>query len=312
MSEESREDDFDVDVFESNESLGVDAEGRWVELPHAGMLTIEDADHLLRWRSAYVIAVVGERNGGKTTLVTELYERYLRGPFAGYSYAQSLTMMGFEMKSFQSRADSGAELPDTPRTSKQDGLKFFHLALSSERQPRVDLLISERAGETYRDVRDRPVQATSIIEVQKAVKVVFILDGERVADPLRRSEAIASVRLLARAFFDSGSISSAAELQLVTTKWDLLNVDALEKARAVLADFEKNFVEAYTGRGMKASTFRVAARDPKGCLEAGYGMAPLLQSWLEPAAQAKFCAPPLPNLVDEFDRLLIRRKFDEH
>lgn len=309
MTDEREGDNLDIDVFETSDaSQGGDVEGRWVELPHAGMLTIEDADDLLRWRAASVIAIVGERNGGKTTLVTELYERYLRGPFAGYQYTQSLSTLGFELKSFQSRADSGAEVPDTPRTSKQDGLKFFHLALSSEKLPRTDLLISERAGETYRDVRDHPALAPSIIEVRKAAKVIFILDGERVADPLRRTEAIASVRHLARAFNDSGSLPPTAELQLVTTKWDLLDTAAQAVACDELDAFEARFVEAHTGQCSKVSTFRVAARDPKGILEAGYGLAPLLQSWVAPITRISFTEPPLPYLADEFDRLLVRRK----
>ena len=215
--------------------------------------------------------------------------------------------MGFEQKTFQSRAGNGGEKPDTPRTSKGDGLKFFHLAVSDERSLRTDLLISERAGETYREVRDRPAGARDIVEVCKARTVAFILDGERVADPLRRAEAIASVRHLARAFTDSNAIPPHCEVQVVTTKWDLLDSVAMAGAQEALLNFEQLFVATYSSRFAKATTYRVAARDPKGVLEAAYGLAPLLHSWLMPVPQAAFVSPSLPPLADEFDRLLVRR-----
>lgn len=308
MTDGKAGDDADTDVFETaGNAPGNDAESRWVELPTADMLTLQKADELLRWRDASVIAIVGERNGGKTTLIAELYEHFLRGPFAGYRYSHSLSVMGFERKTFQSRAVYGGEKPDTPRTSKQDGLTFFHLAVSDEHSLRTDLLISERAGETYREVRDRPAGASDIVEVRKARTVAFILDGERVADPLRRQEAIASVRLLARAFTDANAIPPNCEIQVVTTKWDLLNSAAMAGAREVLSNYEEQFLATYGSRFAKASAFRVAARDPEGNLEVGYGLAPLLQSWLKPAPQVAFASPALPALADEFDRLLIRR-----
>ena len=300
--------EVDSDVFESaSPGQPTENELRWVALPPASMLSLEDADALLRWRAASLVAVVGERNGGKTTLVSELYERFLRGPFAGSLFAHSLSLLGFERKSFQSRAVSGAERPDTPRTSKQDGLSFFHLAISDESNlQRTDLLISERAGEVYREVRDRPAEATSLVEVRKARTVAFILDGERIADARRRAEAIASVRHIARAFADSGAIAADAEIQTVTTKCDLLQGDGLVGARDALSAFEEQFVSTYASRFAVVSTHRIAARDPEGVMEAAFGLAPLLRSWLRPVPPAVMTSLPTPQLADEFDSLLVR------
>ena len=308
MTDGNGSDDSDTDVFEGAglvKSKGGDS--RWVELPTAAMLTLQEADELLRWRDASVVAIVGERKGGKTTLVAELYERFLRGAFAETSFSHSLSLHGFELKTFQSRAESGGDTPDTQRTSTRDGLKFFHLAVSDNNSCRNDLLISERAGEKYRDVRDRPLEASDLVEVRKARTVVFILDGERVADPLRRSEAMASVRLLARALTSVNAIAPHCELQVVTTKWDLLNVDTMTDARELLSSFEQKFVDTYKSRFANVSTFHVAARDPKGRVEVGLGLAPLLQSWLAPLPNLTPHIPALPELADEFDRLLVRR-----
>lgn len=310
MIEDLEPDDDDTDVFETSPSVAeVPGAGqRWVELPSASLLSVADADRLLRWRECSLIAVVGERNGGKTTLMTELYERFLRGPFEGKVFADSFSLHGFERKSFQSRAESGAELPDTPRTSKQDGLLFFHLAVSDEISlSRTDLLIAERAGEIYRDVRDRPSEAHQVVEVKKAATVAFIIDGERVADGRRRAEAFASVRSMARALSDSGVVSRSAELQTVVTKYDLLQSDSSEAALSALNDFEMSFSATYKDNFAKVSHFRTAARDPSGKIPVGTGLGPLLQSWLQPKDVLDIPSPTLPKLIDEFDRLLLRR-----
>ena len=300
--------DADIDVFErADTDESQEQDERWVILPAAGMLSIADADGLLRWRDASVVAVVGERNGGKTTLVTELYERFLRGPFADALFRHSLSLLGFERKSFQSRMESGGERPDTPRTSKQDGLTFFHLGLTDAADLRsTDLLLSERAGEVYREVRDKPAEATELIEIRRARTVVFIVDGERVADDRRRAEAFASVRNIARAIADSGVVSPETALQAVTTKCDLLTGDESAAALEALTSFEEVFIAQYASRFASAATYRTAARDPQGAFAAGHGLAPLLRSWLNPPTTAPRPAAVMPELVDEFDRLLLR------
>lgn len=307
MTDEPGEIDVDVDVFEQSEAeQAANPSQRWEHLPSSVMLSLEDADKLLRWRKASVIAVVGERNGGKTTLVTEIYERFLRGPFAGVLFSHSLSLLGFEKKSFQSRAESGAERPDTPRTSAQEGLSFFHLGVSDAADlQRTDLLISERAGEVYREVRDKPELATNLIEIRKAAAVVLIIDGERVADPRKRAGVFASVRNIARALAEFGSIGAQAQIQLVTTKCDLLEGDAAAAARDALSEFETHLTAMLRGK-FALATFRTAARDPGGNVEPASGLVPLLRSWLTPPSPQIVDEPEMPVLASEFDRLLLR------
>ncbi|MCF5653112.1 hypothetical protein GIV49_26700 [Pseudomonas syringae] len=262
----------------------------------------------MRWRAASIVAVVGERNGGKTTLISEIYERFLRGTFAGTCFSGSWSLSGFEMKNFQSRAESGAERPDTPRTSARDGLRFFHLAVADleNLQSRTDLLISERAGETYRDVRDIPARATEMLELQLAKAIAFVVDGERILNDRKRTEVFASARSIVRALIETGTIRPGVKLQFVTTKYDLLDGDDAVDARAALDGFE-NQMRTLFGEIYRVESFRTAARDPSGGLPAGTGIAPLFRSWLEPSPIVELVEPALPELTDEFDRLILRR-----
>lgn len=307
MTDEHEELDVDIDVFEQSETeQAANSDKHWEPLPASSMLSLDDADMLLRWRKASIVTIVGERNGGKTTLVAQLYEQFLRGPFAETLFSHSLSLQGFERKSFQSRAEYGADNPDTPRTSAQDGLTFFHIAVSDETSlERTDLLISERAGESYRDVRDRPELAANLIEIRKASTIVLILDGERVAQPRMRAGVFASVRTITRALVESGGIDPQTQIQLVTTKFDLLKGDAAADALEALATFEANLTALLEGRFL-LTTFRTAARDPDGNVAPASGMDRLLRSWILPPHKSYLDEPKLPALVSEFDRLLLR------
>jgi GTPase SAR1 family protein len=250
--------------------------------------------------------VVGERGAGKTTLITEIYERFLRGPFAGLLFAGSRTLTGFEKRCYLARLVSGAAAPDTERTSVQAGLRFFHLGLASlVSLRRVDLLISERAGESYREARNAPAKVRGFLELTKARTIVFVLDGARVANDRLREETFSSVRQLVRATAESDVISPGVEIQLVTTKIDLLQSETLAHARESVAQFEQRIKEAYGDRFTKITSWRTAARNPSANAEPALGVAPLLQSWLSPPNP-----PPTsiasPVLHDEFDHFLFR------
>lgn len=302
-------DDEDVDVFDLSDGERIpETTSRWSELPASSTLSVQAADDFLCWRDATVVAIIGERNGGKTTLVTELYSCFLRGTFAEVFFCHSLSLMGFEQKCFQSRARSGGLRPETPRTSAQDGLSFFHLAVAETSDlSRRDLLISERAGEVYREVRNHPERAAEMIELSKASSVVFIIDGERVACPRKRTEAFASVRHLIRAMLLSCNLSAQAQIQLVTTKYDLLEGDEQADAREALMEFERAIVTLVDGR-YEVCRFDTAARNPLPDAAPALGLDALLRSWLRPLTPLSFGDMTLPELTNEFDRLMLSRE----
>jgi hypothetical protein len=115
-------------------------------LPPGEALTPEEVDQLLRWRGATFVTVVGDSHSGKTTLICALYDRFLRGPFAGLTFVASRTLVALERRSHYARVDSGRATPETMRTTISDGLRYFHLAVRPATQVGRDLLCC-RAGE---------------------------------------------------------------------------------------------------------------------------------------------------------------------
>ncbi len=273
-------------------------------------LDIEAVDEFLRWRPAIFVAIVGDRDSGKTTLICSIYEQYLRGPFAGYAFAGSRSLIGLERRSHYARAASRLAQPDTPRTSISEGLRFLHFALAPLDQllERYDLMLSDRAGEIYRQARSNSGLITDLIEVAKADRIVFLLDGRRLANPVERAGAMHAVRQNLRAFLDGGALDSSAVVQVVTTKIDLLRN---HPERAAIENFLRSFrdqlIQAFGPRLRDLTFWDIAARAPSLAFPSAFGVEALVRSWLHGPVRQPLADVRRPILLkSEFDRLLRR------
>ncbi|QSF53561.1 TRAFAC clade GTPase domain-containing protein [Brevundimonas fontaquae] len=301
-------DPSDIDAFDDDVSVPPTAEDDWEPLASTRLFDGVGADAFLRRAPATIVAIVGERGSGKTTLVSTIYERFLREPFGGYLFALSRTLTGFEQRLFTSRLASGRAVPATPRTSAQDPLHFFHLALARDSNPSVhfNLLLSERAGELYRLVRDNPARALDLPEITKADHIVVVIDGRRLIDPKSAAEAAAETRGLLRALADSGAVPTTACVQVVATKMDLFAGRGKTKSRAALKELQDALTKAFAARFASFQHFEVTARDPKAKVSVGSGTERLLNLWTAdrpPPARPK---PDLPVLTTQFDRLRLK------
>lgn len=304
--------DDDVDEGVTGYEESERANGRdesLVPLSSGEALDASEVDVFLRWRPATFVTIVGDRDSGKTTLVSAFYDRFLRGPFAGHIFAGSRTLVGLEKRSHYARVDSGRAKPDTPRTSISEGLRFFHFAVRSAVPPadRTDLMLSDRAGETYRQARSNSDLIAELIELAQADRVVLLLDGARIAEAVTRAGAIQAVRQSLRAFLDGGGLRQQSIVQVVTTKIDLLERHP-EKATIddQLGAFKRRLVQDFAHRLTSLTFWDIAARDPDGVYPPAHGIGSLFLNWttqLKPTVEP--AAVPV-TLLSEFDKLLLR------
>lgn len=298
------------DEYEGHELPGGHPGGAaQIMLPPGELLSLEDVQRFLLWRPATFISVVGDSFSGKTTLMCALYDRFLRGPFAGVSFSASRTLVALERRMHPSRVDSGRAIPDTVRTSIADGLRYFHFAVAPLSSPhmRTDLLLSDRAGETYRKARSNTDIVADLPEISQADRIVLLLDGGRVADPVERAGAIQGARQMLRVLLDNGAAGAASVVQVVTTKIDLLDrAEDKQIAAEVLASFRERLLADFGPKVQELTFWEVAARDPEGTYDPAYGLGALVEDWVKPRRHH----PPVPlpplDLKSEFDRLLAR------
>jgi hypothetical protein len=303
LADEIESDDEDL------EALAQEAAPGRVELSSGEVLTSADVEVFLRWRPATFVTIIGERESGKTTLVCALYDRFLRGPFSGLSFAGSRTLIALERRSHYSRVDSGRFVPDTTRTSISEGLSYFHFAVAPVGKPkgRVDLFLSDRAGEIYRRARGNSDLIGTLPEIPQAHRIVLLLDGGRVAEPAERHGAMHSVRQTLRAFLDNDALGSSSIVQVVTTKIDIV---AAHKERddisRVVSAFAERLTADFAPRLRQLTFHDISARDPSGQFAPAHGTSALISDWVISRPRAVPAKMPPLELRSEFDRLLDR------
>jgi hypothetical protein len=297
--------DGELEDVSEEPSPGVDR----VSLPSGDALTADEVDQFLRWRAATFIAVIGDRDSGKTTLICSLYDRFLKGTFAGLGFVGSRTLVALERRSHHARIDSGRTTPETAHTSLQEGLRYFHFAVASNGHPekRTDLLLSDRSGEVYRSARNNSNVVATLPEIPQADRIILLLDGRRVADPIERNGATQSARQALRVFLDNDAVGRTSIVQVVTTKIDLIAASPERHGIAdVLASFRERLSMDFAPRLKDLSFHNIAARDPTNGFAPAHGLDTLIQDWA--TLRARYMPPALPPLAlhSEFDRLLAR------
>ena len=282
-----------------------DSAERFVALPSGEALSAEEANQTTRSSVARVIVPVGLAGVGKTTLLSEVYERFLEGPFAGHRYAWSRTLYGFEQRAHSARIASGRPTPTTLRTPITDSEAFLHLRLTPDDGllPARDVLIADWPGEVFREMRDDVQAARAHQLLPRADHVAFLVDGESLGRLESRQQAYHEADMLIQSILDA-DVDSAAK-SVIYTKWDAAlkgnGAHALEEFTKML---ERQLRRKHGSRSGELPFIRTAARpDPGSEVDRGKNLDKVLQLWLDSARRpAVWPAARDVQAVREFDR----------
>jgi hypothetical protein len=259
-----------------------------------------------------LIILAGAAESGKTTLLASLYGCFQEGPFAGYLFAGSQTLMGFERRCHLSRITSGREKPDTERTKPGSEKNLLHLRVRIEdlSRPAQNLLLSDISGETFRLAKDSTDEVLKLEMLKRADYFVLLLDGDKLSQQKTRQETFIDGVSLLRSCLDAKILGKNSFVNVLFTKWDLIE-DNSDKAKILqfIDHVETEMEERFKSRVGQLRFFRIAARPQKPLLEFGYGLKEIFPSWVEYGSQ--FHTVPLIepcHLVPEreFDRYLYR------
>ena len=170
-------------VTESEEPVATARED--LRLPRAERLDFSSASAILRVAPSRLIAIVGPTSSGKTSLIASLCNLFQKGPVEDLTFARSRTMFAFEQACHHARAMSRRNTPETEHTHRGSGVGFYHLGLV-QNGSFMQLLLSDRPGEDYREVADDPMNASDFIEIKRADSIVLMVNGERLVDMTAR------------------------------------------------------------------------------------------------------------------------------
>ena len=274
-----------------------------IGLPGADTLTPAEASRLLRGGNARVIAIIGPRDAGKTSLIASLYELFQEGPVSEISYAQSQTLHAFEHACHDARAVSRRGVPHINRTPR-GAVRFYHLELGGGLAgDRLALVLGDRAGEEYQGAADDVSVVMTFPEARRADSLTVLVDGLRLLDSGARHNLRSEIVMMIQALVDGGAVQVGQRLALVLTKIDLVQ-ESPHKARAegdfvsLAENIQRNFGRVFSGMQL----FKISAAPKTDVLPRGEGVPELLTFWLEPPRPE---AAPLPT-IPAFNRAFAR------
>ena len=264
-----------------------------------------DLSAFRRRRLVRNIALVGEQKVGKTTLCASIYGMYCKGPFAGLTFAGSETLpLAFARLQAFALLSSGRTSPVVPRTSRRDQVSFFHFALARTRGDAVNLVISDRSGETYAAARTRTDLIPQLHELRQANRVCFLLDGGRLASKDQRPGYTRHFRQMINALHDDGALAHAKDVEILSTKFDITRSSHDEETIAFLDEYQARLVADFKTKGLNIMAYHICAL-PKADRSVGFvGLDEMMRRWTAPEPLPDVMPKPIKNAPRQFDRLL--------
>jgi hypothetical protein len=286
-----------------------DAEPEFIELFSGAALGATDAEPITLRSRTHLVVFAGAEGSGKTTVLTSIYEHLNQGVFAGFTFAGSRSLLGFEEICHLNRLVSGETQPDTQRTRLTDETKYYHLALrpSEPTAARRDVLLSAMSGELFRMAKDSQEDAERLTFLLRADTIVVLVDGERLARPAQRTSAQADAADILEAVLDAGMVSPNCRVEIVFSKLDRITA-AGQAALDFLAKTQRRFEGKFRTRVLHLSFRQIAARPaPSSAPESlDGGLAEAFVSWttpVPPSSPDEHLAQPAPARVDrEFSK----------
>lgn len=238
-----------------------EAEPDFVELFSGGALSATDADVITLRSRTHLVVFAGAEGSGKTTVLASIYEQLNQGAFAGFKFAGSRSLLGFEEICHLNRLTSGGIQPDTQRTRLTDETKYYHLSLrgSGPSDARRELLLSAMSGELFRMARDSQEEAERLTFLRRADTFVVLVDGDRLATPAQRTSAQADAAGIFESLLDANMLSPNCRVEIVFSKLDRI-MAAGQAALGFLANTQDKFERKFRSRIPHLSFRKIAAR----------------------------------------------------
>jgi hypothetical protein len=185
-------------------------------------MTLEQARALSGRRGARLVLLMGESATGKTALTAMLWQQFLeQDGLAGHRLAGSRCARGFERRAHWARLAAGQPRAQFPATQSQDD-GVLHLRVRRPDGRRVELLLSDLAGEQFERVREGQPLLDALPWAARADRFAVVLDAQALSVPGESEIAVTRARRLLAALQAPGVVRESARIAVVLTKSDSL------------------------------------------------------------------------------------------
>jgi hypothetical protein len=179
-----------------------------LDLPHGKGLQRADTAAITKRALTSVVLFAGTADCGKTTLLATLHLLFQDGPFAGYNFAGSDTLVGFEDRVSLTRTASGRSTPTTPRTTVSE---YLHLRVRRGgcSHPIRDVLLCDLWGEDFKEAKDNVDACRNLTIIKTAHRFVLLVDGGKLAKAESKQSAKNDPLVLLRNCLAAGTLHIA-------------------------------------------------------------------------------------------------------
>ncbi len=136
-----------------------------------------------------LVALVGFVGVGKSTFIGSLYQQLIMNlNYNGYAFIDSDTYVGFERRVFLRRVND-----DNTSGTKRNILgenDILHIKLKSNKGPKHQILVSDKAGETYQKYLSSDEAVEGDFVLGNADLVIFFIDGDADSSGLAKHNLI--------------------------------------------------------------------------------------------------------------------------
>jgi len=284
-----------------------------VPLKSGEALTAQEAFSITAASRTRLLVIAGAVGSGKTTLIASIFHRFQKGSFAGYYFAGSDTLIGFDERSYLARIAPEREVATTKRTIPGISRNLLHLRVRKPdlRERASDLLFIDLSGEDYEEFKDSPDECRRFAMIARADHLIVLVDGSKLVDPAARQGAKRNAGMLLQSCIDSEQLGRHSQVDIIISKWDLVDMAADKAAHSTYIDGMKRWLtQLFAPRLRRLRFFEVVARREKGPYEIAHGLSMPFKSWVEdlPVAAPGDCPQRSPQeLACEFDRYWGRR-----
>lgn len=282
----------ETEVPPTDQSKEKTAEGegsRFVDLFPGTELSATDAEAVTLRSRTHLVVFAGAAGSGKTTVIASIYEHLCKGPFSGFRFAASRTLLGFEQICHLNRIASGGLSPDTLRTIPADEATYFHLALrgADAGALRQHVLLSAISGELFRWAKNSREDCQRLTFLHRANTIVILVDGAQLSDPRFRTKAQSEASSLLDSFLDAQMIGEGCHVEFVFSKLDRI-LQAGDAAIDFLDRTKDKFTAKFGKRIPSLSFRRIAARPDlsTSTLQFDDGLAEAFSAWIATAHHA--------------------------
>ena len=204
----------------------------------------QDLNEFVDSEKPKLVALVGFADYGKSTFIGALYQQLIEKiNYKGYAFVDSETYVGFERRVFLRRVN-GEDISDTKRNILKEN-DILHLKLRSDNGRSHQVLVSDKAGETYSKYISSDEEIGKDIVLENADLVVLFVDAEADSKSLAEHNLIVEKyeSLLSR-LKTQRKLSEATAYVIVFTKADKVTTAERKKKLADRRELLcKKFVE---------------------------------------------------------------------